>query len=76
MYKPQINRTTCTKFSLGLSRLHARDPFPFRNRCLHFLIKRHKANAPLKLNEVLSKAAEKQVEVFSRDEAYFDNKKE
>ena len=41
-----------------------------------FLIKRHKANAPLKLNEVLSKAAEKQVEVFSRDEAYFDNKKE
>ena len=31
---------------------------------------------PLKLNEVLSKAAEKQVEVFSRDEAYLDNKKE
>ena len=63
-------------FRLGLSRLRARDPFLLEIDAFISSLNDLKPMPPLKLNEVLSKAAEKQVEVFSRDEAYFDNKKE
>ena len=63
-------------FRLGLSRLRARDPFLLEIDAFISSLNDIKPMPPLKLNEVLSKAAEKQVEVFSRDEAYFDNKKE
>ena len=64
------------KLFFSLSRLHARDPFLLEIDAFISSLNDIKPMTPFKLNEVLSKAAEKQVEVFSRDEAYFDNKKE
>ena len=63
-------------FCLGLSHLRPRDPFLLEIDAFISSLNDIKPITPLKLNEVLSKAAEKQVEVFSRDEDYFDNKKE
>ena len=63
-------------FRLGLSRLRPRDPFLLEIDAFISSLNDIKPMPPLKLNEVLSKAAEKQVEEFSRDETYFDNKKE
>ena len=63
-------------FRLGLSHLRPRDPFLLEIDAFISSLNDIKPMTSLKLNEVLSKAAEKQVEAFSRDEAYFDNKKE
>jgi Ca2+-binding EF-hand superfamily protein len=60
-------------FRLGLSRLRARDPFLLEIDAFISSLNNLKPMPPLVLNEVLSKSAEKQVEIFSRDETSYDS---
>ena len=60
-------------FRLGLSRLRARDPFLLEIDAFISSLNDLKAMPPLVLNEVLSKSAEKQVEIFSRDEDSYNS---
>ena len=60
-------------FRLGLSRLRARDPFLLEIDAFISSLNDLKPMPPLKLNEVLSKAAEKQIEKFARDEDSYNS---
>ena len=55
-------------FRLGLSRLRARDPFLLEIDAFISSLNDLKPMPLFQLNEILSKSAEKQVEIFSRDE--------
>jgi Ca2+-binding EF-hand superfamily protein len=60
-------------FRLGLSRLRGRDPFLLEIDAFISSLNDLKPMPPFQLNELLSKAAEKQVEIFSRDEDSYNS---
>ena len=60
-------------FRLGLSRLRGRDPFLLEIDAFISSLNDLKPMPPFQLNDLLSKAAEKQVEIFSRDEDSYNS---
>ena len=71
--RPKSIENILQTFKLGLSRLRARDPFINEIEAFISTLEVLKSMPPLVKNESLCKAAESQIELFSRDEDHYKN---
>ena len=71
--RPKSIENILQTFKLGLSRLRARDPFINEIEAFISTLEVLKPMPPLQKNEDLCKAAESQIENFSRDEEHYKN---